>query len=456
MDEIEQGFSSVGNGRKLHRTKGLIMACKQDDNEMITEYYGRLKKLWDELDKFDRQPICRCGGCKCDLNKQLDKKRDEDKLHDFLFGIHSSYSTAASSLLLQQPLPSLNRAYSTLLVQEEGRVKWKAAPNDDYNNPPGKLLVRTLKHLEKPNKIFGIEFNFHLIDLKMKKIELNYIPAIPLMNEGATGEMVAFDSCIYILDAVLNRTELNQNKAEYEDMNHIHCESSKYCLVSKRWDAFDAPIQTEGCSIPDTSIFGKLYCFGLPWRRPMAVYENGGWKDLRLPDHLIHRKISFPVIPDHINKRYLVHFYDSREIYAFRPSSNSNSTATAAGDWTCVVDNFNREWDPTVAVSGNILFFHGFRLVYLVNAYDMSTNKWLEIVGDFTRIGATVSHFSHMFTLPENHDVLCLATGLPAAVDILRLRFNHTSGSNQLTLTALDYHSYNLPIPFTVEDFLLL
>ncbi|XP_074289882.1 uncharacterized protein LOC141615413 [Silene latifolia] len=456
MDGIEQGFS-VGNGLKLHRTKGLIMACKQGDNETITEYYGRLKKLWDELDKFDRQPICTCGGCKCDLNKQLDNKRDEDKLHDFLFGIHSSYSTAASTLLLQQPLPSLNSAYSTLLIQEEEK-------DDDYHNPPGKLLVRTLKHLEKPDKIFSIEFNFHLIDLKKKKIELNYIPAIPLMKEGAMGKMVVFDSCIYILGGVLNRTELNQNKAKYENMNHIHCESSKYCLVSKRWDAFDAPIQTEGCSIPDTTIFGKLYCFGLPWRRPMAVYENGGWKDLKLPDHLIHRKISYPVIPDRINNRYLVYFYDSREIYAFRPNSNSTATAsaTAAGDWTCVVDNFNKEWHTTVAVSGNILFFHVFRLHYFVAAYDMSTNKWLEIVEDFTRVGATVSHFSHMFTLPENHDVLCLATGLPstcnnpAAVDILRLRFNHTSGSNQLTLTALDYHSYNLPIPSRVNDFLLL
>ncbi|XP_074315341.1 uncharacterized protein LOC141651532 [Silene latifolia] len=100
-----------------------IMACKQGEKETITEYYGRLKKLWDELDKFDRQPTCTCGGCKCGLNKQLDNKRDEDKLHDFLLGIDTSYSTVASNLLLQEPLPSLNRAYSTL-IQEEG-VKGK-------------------------------------------------------------------------------------------------------------------------------------------------------------------------------------------------------------------------------------------------------------------------------------------------------------------------------------------
>ncbi|XP_074288466.1 uncharacterized protein LOC141613621 [Silene latifolia] len=125
-DDIEQRFS-VDNGPKLHRTKGSIMACKQGEKETITEYFGRLKKLWDELDKFDRQPTCTCGGCKCGLNKQLDKKRDEDKLHAFLLGIDAAYSTVVSSLLLQEPLPSLNRAYSTL-IQEEG-VKGKVTPS---------------------------------------------------------------------------------------------------------------------------------------------------------------------------------------------------------------------------------------------------------------------------------------------------------------------------------------
>ncbi|XP_074299397.1 uncharacterized protein LOC141630486 [Silene latifolia] len=99
------------------------MACKQGEKETITEYYGRLKKLWDDLDKYDRNPTCICGGCKYGLNKQLDKRRDESKVYDFLLGIDDSYSTVASNLLLQEPLPSLNRAYATL-IQEEG-VKGK-------------------------------------------------------------------------------------------------------------------------------------------------------------------------------------------------------------------------------------------------------------------------------------------------------------------------------------------
>ncbi|KAK9715248.1 hypothetical protein RND81_06G152600 [Saponaria officinalis] len=139
-DDIEQRFS-IGNGPKLHRIKGSIAACKQGDKETISDYYGRLKKLWDELDKYDRNPTCSCGGCKCEMNKKLDKKRDESKVHDFLLGIYSAYSTIASNLLLQEPLPSLNRAYATLIQEEgvQGKVLHVAGARggDDRAEPMG-------------------------------------------------------------------------------------------------------------------------------------------------------------------------------------------------------------------------------------------------------------------------------------------------------------------------------
>ncbi|XP_074277346.1 uncharacterized protein LOC141600982 [Silene latifolia] len=73
-DDSEQRFS-IGNGPTLHRIKGSIHDCKQGSEESITDYYGRLKRLWDDLDKYDRHPTCNCGGYKCGLNQQLDKKR---------------------------------------------------------------------------------------------------------------------------------------------------------------------------------------------------------------------------------------------------------------------------------------------------------------------------------------------------------------------------------------------
>ncbi|XP_074306405.1 uncharacterized protein LOC141641649 [Silene latifolia] len=131
-DDIEQRFS-IGNGPKLHRVKAAVAGCKQGDNESIVEYFGRLKRYWDELDKFDKDPTCDCTGCKCGINKQLEKKRDQSKLHDFLLGLGSDYSVVSSNLLLQELLPSLNRAYSTLIQEEgvRGKLKPKVAGTRD-------------------------------------------------------------------------------------------------------------------------------------------------------------------------------------------------------------------------------------------------------------------------------------------------------------------------------------
>ncbi|XP_074318471.1 uncharacterized protein LOC141655283 [Silene latifolia] len=119
-EDIEQRFS-VGNGPKLHRVKGSIKSCKQNEKEPVSEYYGHLKKFWDKLNKYDRNPTCECRGCKCNINGKLDKKRDEGKVHDFLMGLNPQYNTVRSNLLMQEPLSSLNRAYAAI-VQEE--VSW--------------------------------------------------------------------------------------------------------------------------------------------------------------------------------------------------------------------------------------------------------------------------------------------------------------------------------------------
>ncbi|WVZ16525.1 hypothetical protein V8G54_009507 [Vigna mungo] len=67
-------------------------------------------------------PRCSCGGCKCDIASKLEKRREEERVHQFLMGLgDASYGTVRSNVLIGDPLPSLNRVYA-ILVQEE-RVK---------------------------------------------------------------------------------------------------------------------------------------------------------------------------------------------------------------------------------------------------------------------------------------------------------------------------------------------
>ena len=85
----------------------------------MAAYYGKLKTFWDKLANYEQIPRCSCGGCKCDIASKLEKRREEERVHQFLMGLDEvSYGTVRSNILAANPLPSLNRVYATL-VQEE-------------------------------------------------------------------------------------------------------------------------------------------------------------------------------------------------------------------------------------------------------------------------------------------------------------------------------------------------
>lgn len=116
-EDIEQRFS-ITNGPRIQQLKSNLANCKQN-GDTIMNYFGRLKKLWDELNDFDQIPTCTCKGCTCGISVTLNKKREEEKLHQFLMGLDDvQFRTVRSNILSLDPLPNLNRAYQ-MEVQEE-------------------------------------------------------------------------------------------------------------------------------------------------------------------------------------------------------------------------------------------------------------------------------------------------------------------------------------------------
>ena len=82
----------------------------------MAAYYGKLKTLWDELADCEQIPTCECGGYKCSIASKLEKRREEEKVHQFLMGLDDAiYGTVRSNLLANDPLPSLNRVYSAMI-----------------------------------------------------------------------------------------------------------------------------------------------------------------------------------------------------------------------------------------------------------------------------------------------------------------------------------------------------
>lgn len=82
---------------------------------MVLDYYGRLSKLWEELQSFQPSQYCTC-----DAASILEKEKEDAKVHKFLFGLDNSlFSSIRSQIIDEEPLPDLNTVYSRVVRAEQ-------------------------------------------------------------------------------------------------------------------------------------------------------------------------------------------------------------------------------------------------------------------------------------------------------------------------------------------------
>lgn len=64
--------------------KEQLASCRQDGQSVI-ELFGRLSKLWEELDMYSPLPSCTCGAA-----PEIEKAREAEKMHQFVMGLDES------------------------------------------------------------------------------------------------------------------------------------------------------------------------------------------------------------------------------------------------------------------------------------------------------------------------------------------------------------------------------
>uniref|UniRef100_A0A803M6X4 Retrotransposon Copia-like N-terminal domain-containing protein n=1 Tax=Chenopodium quinoa TaxID=63459 RepID=A0A803M6X4_CHEQI len=120
-DYLEHRFC-VSNGLRIQQLCAKITDCKQLSSMSIEEYYTKLIGLFDDLTRLKPPHGCECGLCTCDVAGKYATDREEEVFHQFLIGIDDTlYTVVHTNLLSQQPAADLNRAYQTLLQEEESR-----------------------------------------------------------------------------------------------------------------------------------------------------------------------------------------------------------------------------------------------------------------------------------------------------------------------------------------------
>lgn len=87
-------------------------------------YYGRLKGRWDELN------VLQLIQCSCKTTGDLGSILAQNKLMQFLMGLHESFNSVRSQILAMDPLPPVNKAFSMIL-----RVEKQRSVHTDLSSP---------------------------------------------------------------------------------------------------------------------------------------------------------------------------------------------------------------------------------------------------------------------------------------------------------------------------------
>ncbi|KAL0367919.1 UNVERIFIED_CONTAM: Retrovirus-related Pol polyprotein from transposon RE1 [Sesamum calycinum] len=97
-------------------------------NLSVTAYYTNLKQYWDELVCLKPPAMCSCGKCTSGSNKAKSEEIEENQLMQFLMGLSEPYDSIRSQILVLDPLPSVNKAYSMIFrVERQRRVNLEYA-----------------------------------------------------------------------------------------------------------------------------------------------------------------------------------------------------------------------------------------------------------------------------------------------------------------------------------------
>ncbi|PNX95813.1 retrovirus-related Pol polyprotein from transposon TNT 1-94 [Trifolium pratense] len=95
-----------------------LYALRQESSS-VTEFFTKLKGLWEELELYRPIPTCTCTfRCVCEAMINAKKFKEEDLVLLFLTGLTDNYAMVRSQILLMEPFPQLNAVFG-LVIQHE-------------------------------------------------------------------------------------------------------------------------------------------------------------------------------------------------------------------------------------------------------------------------------------------------------------------------------------------------
>ncbi|KAL0408068.1 UNVERIFIED_CONTAM: hypothetical protein Sradi_1741200 [Sesamum radiatum] len=170
--ETTQGTVDMTEGKRLQFLETLQLHGSDHPgvilgNISVVEYLSKLWMIWDELDVLMPTPQCTCE-CTCGAFKAAADQAVFTRLIQFLMGLSETFDHLHDQLLVMDPVPSVNKAYSMILrVEKQREVNMEGTESVDI----AAMQVRTGGHTRDTCfKLHGTpDWYKHLLEKKKKK-----------------------------------------------------------------------------------------------------------------------------------------------------------------------------------------------------------------------------------------------------------------------------------------------
>ncbi|KAL0301407.1 UNVERIFIED_CONTAM: hypothetical protein Sradi_6417500 [Sesamum radiatum] len=118
--DLEERYGE-NNGPLVYQLQRAIASITQGSHTVV-EYFNNLTALWDELECLKPPKTCTCGLFTCGFTRITAEEENLTKLVQFLMGLDDSYDNIRNQILVMDPFPSVNKAYSMVLRVERQRM----------------------------------------------------------------------------------------------------------------------------------------------------------------------------------------------------------------------------------------------------------------------------------------------------------------------------------------------
>ncbi|XP_038687499.1 uncharacterized protein LOC119986880 [Tripterygium wilfordii] len=142
--ELRNRYSTENATSDFEITRS-ISTIKQE-GKPISEYYSKIKTLWDELYQYKETFNYDCGKCTCEISKKALVQQNKAKVLQFLMGLDECYEHVINQILLMDPLPDVNKVRAQVGQVERKSLVYQTGKQEEIQKP----MTIAMQAIDKP------------------------------------------------------------------------------------------------------------------------------------------------------------------------------------------------------------------------------------------------------------------------------------------------------------------